>query len=309
MNQSIPHYFLYGESTRDVDQHFLHVESITARSQVNEWQIQPHVHAELHHWLLVTNGGGVFHVEGKQLAFAAPTLVTVPVHCVHGFDFEVATDGFVVTVSSALLHRISLAHPEMASVLSEPELYSLSSAQCALFDQKFRALSEEFHSTRVARRAAAESALLSILVAAIRVKTEKENVVARPQDADAELLSRYRRLIEDHFSSRMGAAEYAARLCVSHERLRVACARAAGTSPLALLNARRLLEAKRNLLYTNMSIAVLAHACGFDDPAYFSRFFARSTGQSPRDYRSAHHVAWRKFLPQNASHPSISRSS
>ena len=83
----------------------------------------------------------------------------------------------------------------------------------------------------------------------------------------------------------MSIADYAHTLCVSTERLRIACVRSAGSAPLALLNARRLLEAKRSLLYTNMSVALVAETCGFADPAYFSRFFTRSTGASPRSYR------------------------
>jgi AraC family transcriptional activator of pobA len=72
---------------------------------------------------------------------------------------------------------------------------------------------------------------------------------------------------------------------VSHERLRQACVRSTASSPLELLNARRLLEAKRCLLYTNMSVALIAEHCGFHDPAYFSRFFTRAAGRSPLQYR------------------------
>jgi AraC family transcriptional activator of pobA len=38
---------------------------------------------------------------------------------------------------------------------------------------------------------------------------------------------------------------------------------------------------------SNLSIAEIAYAIGCADPAYFSRFFARHTGQSPRQYRNA----------------------
>ena len=104
---------------------------------------------------------------------------------------------------------------------------------------------------------------------------------------------RYKNMIESSFQHRIGAMEYATRLCVCHEKLRGACARVTGTSPLGLLNARRLLEAKRCLLYSSMSIASVAYESGFEDPAYFSRFFTRSVGKSPREYRleRAHHAA------------------
>ena len=98
-------------------------------------------------------------------------------------------------------------------------------------------------------------------------------------------MARYRALVEDQFRGPKGVADYAAQLCVSAERLRQACVGNAGSSPLAVLNGRRLLEAKRGLLYTNMSVSQVADSCGFEDPAYFSRFFARETGEAPRSYR------------------------
>ena len=108
---------------------------------------------------------------------------------------------------------------------------------------------------------------------------------ARTPSEDSQLAAKYRALVEAHFRTQMSIVEYARALCVSTERLRLACVRSTASSPLALLNARRLLEPKRNLLYTNMSIALIAETCGFTDPAYFSRFFARSTGKSAREYR------------------------
>ena len=46
-------------------------------------------------------------------------------------------------------------------------------------------------------------------------------------------------------------------------------------------------EAKRNLLYTGMTVAEVAHALGFGDPAYFSRFFARFAGEPPGRFRAS----------------------
>ena len=40
-------------------------------------------------------------------------------------------------------------------------------------------------------------------------------------------------------------------------------------------------EAKRCLIYTAMSVAEIGYALGFDDPAYFSRFFSKRTGLPP----------------------------
>lgn len=285
MPRGIPQYFLYGEASQDVDERFLHVESIAERSRLHDWTIRPHAHRDLSHLLMVVRGGGVFQIEGSSRDFAAPSLITVPPASVHGFEFKPGTDGWVVTASGALLGRLGRDHPELAPVFAAAAVLPLQPAVAGTVNALFEALVAEFRGSRIARRPAAESFLLGILVNVLRLKLEVAANLTAVRGSDAGLVERYRALVEKHYRKPVGIAEYASRLCVSQERLRLGCVRTTGSSPLALLNARRLLEAKRSLLYTSMNIALIAESCGFEDPAYFSRFFARNTGKSPRAYR------------------------
>ncbi|MNE89947.1 Transcriptional activator NphR [compost metagenome] len=61
----------------------------------------------------------------------------------------------------------------------------------------------------------------------------------------------------------------------------------AGQSALQIIHQRLLLEAKRNLIYTNMTVSQVSDSLGFSDPTYFSRFFRRLGGQSPKAFRTA----------------------
>ena len=47
-----------------------------------------------------------------------------------------------------------------------------------------------------------------------------------------------------------------------------------------------MIEARRDLVYTAMTISQISFRLGFADPAYFSRFFAKRAGVSPSDYRA-----------------------
>ena len=67
---------------------------------------------------------------------------------------------------------------------------------------------------------------------------------------------------------------------------------------LDLLHERLILEARRMLAYTPATIAEVAAELGFDDPAYFSRFFSRSVGASPSGYRAL--LATGQALPAQA---------
>jgi AraC family transcriptional activator of pobA len=64
---------------------------------------------------------------------------------------------------------------------------------------------------------------------------------------------------------------------------------ATGDTASHLILNRMIREARRNLVYTNMPIATIAYALGFDDPAYFSRIYAAATGLSPRAFRARLH--------------------
>jgi AraC family transcriptional activator of pobA len=287
--RAVPQYSLYGEAIQDVDERFLHVESIAERSRLHDWKIRPHAHRDLHHVLLVQRGGGVFRAEAQEHQLAPATLIEIPPSCIHSFEFRPGTDGWIVTASGALMTRIVREHPVLASVLDEPGTVAVSSEARRALAASFESLVGEFRGHLPARRTAAECVLTTILVQTLRCKLEAAPDAARPQGADADLAARYRALVEQSFARAMRVADYAARLCVSHERLRQACVRTTASSPLELLNARRLLEAKRCLLYTSMSVAVVAEYCGFQDPAYFSRFFTRATGASPLRYRKRQH--------------------
>jgi AraC family transcriptional activator of pobA len=284
----IPQYSLYGEAIQEVDERFLHIESISERSRLHDWTIRPHAHRDLQHLLLVQRGGGALSIEGRTLLFAPHTLIEVPAAHVHSFEFRPGTDGWILTVSSVLSRRLNREHPPLSAVWREPGATPLDQQTAEALDSRFDALAGEFRSQRPARRAAAEAWLMTVLVDVLRHKLATAPGAVGPVGADGKLVARYRALIEKNFAKPHRISDYAQRLCVSPERLRQACVRQTASTPLELLSARRLLEAKRCLLYTNMSIALIAEHSGFGDPAYFSRFFARATGHAPQRYRSAH---------------------
>jgi len=52
-----------------------------------------------------------------------------------------------------------------------------------------------------------------------------------------------------------------------------------------LLSEKIVSQAKRDLAFTIMTAQEVAFALGFADPAYFTRFFARESGETPRQFR------------------------
>ena len=95
----------------------------------------------------------------------------------------------------------------------------------------------------------------------------------------------FRELVEKRFRHSRRVSDYAAELGVSHTHLNRVCREVFGQPPLALIEQRLALEARRQLLFTTLSIKQIGAQLGYDDPAYFTRFITRLFGASPAKLR------------------------
>ena len=279
---AIPNFFLYGEAPRTVDDRFLHLEALEDRSRPSGWTIRAHAHANLNHVFHFTRGGGVVRAEGQSIRLRAPCLLLTPAGVVHGFDFEPETVGSVLTVSDSTLRELVRREPEFRPLFAAPAVIPV--ADQGFLRASLGRLSRELAWLAPGRAAAVEALLVGILVEVLRLAQAEGGETAAP-GPQALLVARFRERIEERYRAHDEVEDYARALAVSPKQLWVACRRVAGAPPARLIQDRLLLEAKRLLLYTNVSVAEAAYALGFTDPAYFSRLFTKETGRSPRAFR------------------------
>ncbi|WP_300704444.1 AraC family transcriptional regulator [Bacteroides sp.] len=81
------------------------------------------------------------------------------------------------------------------------------------------------------------------------------------------------------------AQDYAANLCIHVNYLNRAVKETTGKSTTTIIAERITAEAKSLLQYTDWSVADIAFALGFEYPNYFSNFFKKVTGNTPKHYR------------------------
>jgi AraC family transcriptional activator of pobA len=287
--QHIPSFLLYGEQAGGGEAPFIHIETIAARSRALDWEIGAHRHDALAHVLLVRSGGGRFGLDGALRRFAAGAVLTVPSKLVHGFSFLPETDGLVLTLSDSLLGlaRDMLVETELAGDPAGAMLVDLAAdpGRLALLEQVMGRIQDELADPQVGQLSAIRSHVALILVTLARCRRFHGDAAAYSSQ-DLQLVERLRRRIGQSLAAAPGVALLAAELGVSAARLNAACRRVAGCSTLRLLHAARLVEAKRSLLYTERSISEIAYSLGFEDPAYFSRFFTQRTGRTPSAFRA-----------------------
>lgn len=282
---SVPSFYLYGEPPRDVDHLFVHVESLDDRSRPSEWTIQPHAHAQINHVFLLLEGGGTMLADGETMAIEAPALVLVPANFVHGFAWVSESRGWVASLAESELAALRQGDPEIAELFAAPRTIGLGANESERAGQCMDRLHRELAWSLPGRRSALRALLHELMALAMRMGQLESDPVRRP-GRRAALVARFRELVEQRYRQHEAIGAYAAMLGVSESTLRTTCTQLAGASPGAIIEERILLEARRSLLYTNLTVSETAYALGFADPAYFSRFFARKAGLSPQRYRN-----------------------
>ncbi len=100
-----------------------------------------------------------------------------------------------------------------------------------------------------------------------------------------DLIREYNILVEKHFKEFHKVKEYANLLHKSPKTLSNLFTKHVNKSPLSMINERIMLEAKRLLLYSDLSNDEIGTELGYKDSSHFSKFFKKHSGVSPKIFK------------------------
>lgn len=99
------------------------------------------------------------------------------------------------------------------------------------------------------------------------------------------IISKFLTLIDSHFKTERSVSFYAEKLNISANYLNIVCKKNLNVSASSLIQDRILLEAKRLLKVSEMSVKDIVYDLGFYDHASFSKFFKAQTGMTPSQFK------------------------
>ncbi|MEL7532708.1 MAG: helix-turn-helix domain-containing protein [Bacteroidota bacterium] len=192
-------------------------------------------------------------------------------YCINDHDHEVSCNGIIFFGT----HK--------------PIVISLPEAEQRSFELLYQVFVEEFQTNdRI------QGEMLQMLLKRKIIKTTR---LARehylPEDVPTEqvdLIRRFGVLVDMHFREKKQVADYAELLFKSPKTLSNLFATQGQPSPLQQIHERIVLEAKRQLLYTDKSVKEIAFDLGYSDPRSLQKLFKKVSGQSPSAFKKGKKV-------------------
>ena len=251
------------------------VASLGKLRMKDPWRLELLHGEDTHRLYWITRGQGRFSIDGITRGYGPNTAVFVPAR--HPLALELPSQ--LQGIEVRLPQTDELDMPKVPFLLRISNIEAQASLTSHL---------EKIERELEAAAPAMERALLGygLLISAwmVRELSHQDGTIRR--EKSHRLVERFAAMMEQHFRSGRGVAEYAQALEVTPTHLSRVCKEAAGRPAHALLNERIMYEARRLLLDTDMAAREIAETLGFSSAAYFTRAFGQITGQSPSEFRA-----------------------
>lgn len=222
-------------------------------------------------------GSGTHYVDFNQYAIAPGTIIFISPGQIHSFDTKHDQEGYVLKICAELFDDfVSLS------------CVTVQDKDSAALEMLIGAMQEELKKEDSLGHREALHALVKLFVIMVRRSYAEINPSApNPHKVSYKAFLNFRKLIEENYCRLHTVKDYASLLNVSSKTLTLYVNECSKYSPLELINNRIILEAKRLLRYSVLSVKEIAFRLGFEDPSYFAKFFKRMVKQSPADYRES----------------------
>jgi AraC family transcriptional activator of pobA len=190
-------------------------------------------------------------------------------YCIVNHDKEVSCVGFLFYGSQQL----------MFTALNNKERHKI--------DLLLQIFAEEFETVDNIQEDMLQMLLKRLIIIITRLAKQQFLVDKDLPDQKLDIIRQYNLLVENHYKKEHRVKFYADQLNRSPKTLANLFAIYNSLSPLAIIQNRVLLEAKRLFMYTDKSSKEIAYELGFEDVAYFSNFFKKLSSHSPSEFRKS----------------------
>ena len=255
-----------------------------------EHNLMPHLH-DFYSIFWIESGEAIHATEFVEYSLTADTILFVPPGLKHRMYIDKSVGGTYMLFNEEFIqfNRLNIQPLKNYRLFNNPEFKSLITVSP---DQKeklenitkliFNELkNKDDYSQEIVLNLLHLFLLESRRIFDLQNQAPKEAAETTPDNT----IIKFKQLIEENFAREKNVSPYAEMLNMNPSCLNELSKRVTGITAGELIRNRVIEETKKLLYSSRMSGKEIAYELGFDDPAYFSRFFKKYTGTTLKEFR------------------------
>ncbi len=232
--------------------------------------------------IIISAGAPKFVLDFKPLKFPVPVMLYASPGRIHQFVPDVETRGWSIRYQSELLPQTSFHFYENYANLSFYDLgvgNSLENIEslCKMISSVLRQSPPDM--------ALVKHLLTALLSTAQYARRSQDQSLSQPKNPDLVILDFFLQLLEENYKGINPVEFYANKMYMSVRNLNRLSHLFFQQSISSIIETRRLVEARKLLTNTNMTVAEIGYSLGYIEKSYFTRVFHKKTGYTPTSFR------------------------
>ncbi|MBZ9730178.1 AraC family transcriptional regulator [Salegentibacter sp. JZCK2] len=249
---------------------------------------KPHRHS--FYQLIWFKNPGKHYVDYEVIEHSANTFFFLNIDQIHYFCPESSNSGYLVHFNDFFIERL---HPELMEKFSISIFNELGKNHITLSDSEVKKLAlliiniEEELTKR--DHSYHDQVLYYLLIILFEIERQKkrQGMLSFEAEKDYLLAISFNHLIKKKIDSFLGIEEFASELNTNSKKLTSISKKFLLDTPGNVIKKRKILEAKRMLANQRISIKEIAYSIGFDQPTYFTKYFKKATGFTPKEFQNS----------------------
>ena len=249
----------------------------------------PH-RAEFYQIIWFQKGSPTHIVDFKPLKVKPNTLVFINKGAVQQFDSNINYKGKSILFTDSFFCQSQLDTKYLKHTILFNDLFSTSDISIAstpdIFEHLFKQIQSELSKPKDQYQSdILRNQLRTLLLQAERIKKQQIQKPI-PKGIDLDHVIQFRDLLEEQFQHHKQVNFYVDQLSITKKRLNQSTSKILGITPKQMIDARVILEAKRQLAHTNKSVKEVGFNLGFEEPTNFIKYFKKHVQKTPLEFKS-----------------------
>ncbi len=198
-------------------------------------------------------------------------------------------NGILVQFTDSFYNHIYTGNPKLKSdqtLIGEiPPFIRITPEDKTVWYHLFDFLTKEYNSSKINSKEII-CLTLKVLVLMYRRNSQLSGRIFESSQKK-QLLNEFRKIVNKRFNTLKTPKDYAYELNITPNYLNALCQEYFLKTVTEIIQERVILEAKRMLMHTSLSISEIGYKLGFIDNSYFGRYFKRAVGMTPKSFRSS----------------------